>query len=53
LPEITEVHPQPLPPLCSIEQMMQRSRELRRWFPAGLPTEEERWLAKSNVEFCL
>jgi hypothetical protein len=48
LPENVEVHP-----LCSIEQMIQRSRELRRWFPADLPTEEERWRAKTTDEFRL
>jgi hypothetical protein len=42
-----------LPPLVSIEEMMRRSRQLREWFPAGLPTEQERWRAKSEVEFKL
>jgi hypothetical protein len=41
----------PLPPQVSIEQMIERSRQLREWFPAGIPTPEERWRAKTNVVF--
>ena len=49
----TDPHFAPLPPQVSIEQMIKRSRELREWFPDGVPTEEERWRAKSNLEFQL
>ena len=43
----------PLPPRISLAQMMARSRQLRAWFPAGIPTPEERWQAKSTQEFRL
>jgi hypothetical protein len=33
--------------------MIQRSRQLRQWFPDGLPSEEERWRAKTTDEFRL
>jgi hypothetical protein len=42
-----------LPPQLSLDQMIQRNRQLRQWFPAGLRTEEERWKAKTGVEFRL
>ena len=42
-----------LPPLVSLEQMIKRSRQLREWFPIGIPTPEERWRAKTDVEFHL
>lgn len=51
LPDVAEFRP--LPPCCSMVQMMQRSRQLRRWFPSGLRTCEERWQAKTAVEFHL
>ncbi len=41
--------PSPLP----LVEMMRRSRQLRLWFPAGLPSEEERWRAKRPAEFHL
>jgi len=28
-------------------------RQLRAWFPAGIPTPEERWQAKTTQEFKL
>ena len=40
-------------PLVSLERMISGSRQMRAWFPAGIPTAEERWRAKSDVEFCL
>ena len=40
-------------PLVSLERMISGSRQMREWFPAGIPTAEERWRAKSDVEFCL
>ena len=49
----TDSHFTPLPPQVSIEQMIKWSRELREWFPDGVPTAEERWRAKSNLEFTL
>jgi hypothetical protein len=42
-----------LPPRVSLAAMMKRNRELRQWFPSGLRRPEERWAAKSNVEFHL
>lgn len=36
-----------------LSQMMRRCRELRLWFPEGLPTEEDRWQTKRHVAFCL
>lgn len=41
----------PLPPQIPMVEMIQRSRQLRRWFPAGLRRPEERWQAKTTVEF--
>ena len=40
-----------LPSLVSLEEMIARNRQLREWFPAGIPTEEERWQAKGTEEF--
>jgi hypothetical protein len=42
-----------LPPRVSLARMIQRSRQLRRWFPSGLRSAEERWHAKTAVEFHL
>jgi len=42
-----------LPPRVSLAQVIERSRPLRRWFPHGLRTAEERWRAKTDVEFHL
>jgi hypothetical protein len=42
-----------LPPLVSIVEMIERSRQLRRWFPKGLRSGEERWQAKTAAEFHL
>ena len=42
-----------LPPRVSLAELMQRNRELRQWFPSGLRRAEERWAAKSDVEFRL
>lgn len=43
----------PLPPLVSLPEMIQRSRQLRHWFPEGIATPEERWRAKSELPFVL
>ncbi len=42
-----------LPPRLTMQALMQRNRQLRQWFPSGLPTPEERWQAKCTAEFCL
>ena len=42
-----------LPPQLSLAELIQRNQQLRRWFPAGLPTEEERWQRKGPAEFRL
>ena len=43
----------PLPPRLSLAQMIQRNRQLREWFPAGLRSPEERWQAKTSAQFQL
>jgi hypothetical protein len=43
----------PVPLRLSLAQMIQRSRQLRDWFPAGLHSAEERWQAKTNIAFQL
>jgi hypothetical protein len=48
-----EAAPASLPPLVSLETMMRRNRQLREWFPAGIRSPEERWQAKTDVEFRL
>jgi hypothetical protein len=42
-----------LPPVLTFEQMIERIRQLRRWFPKGIPTAEERWQRKSHEPFRL
>jgi hypothetical protein len=42
-----------LPPRVSLAEMIERSRQLRCWFPTGLRRAEERWQAKTDVEFHL
>ncbi len=42
-----------LPPLVSTEEMFQRIRQLRAWFPAGLRISGGRWKAKTAVKFRL
>jgi hypothetical protein len=42
-----------LPTWVSLERMMSGIRQMRAWFPAGIPTAEERWRAKSSQEFNL
>ncbi|MCW5559634.1 MAG: hypothetical protein KIT22_17595 [Verrucomicrobiae bacterium] len=42
-----------LPPQLSLAEFIIRNRQLREWFPQGIPTPEERWLAKTDVEFVL
>jgi len=37
--------------LVPFDRMRDRIRQLRAWFPASLPTPEERWKAKVQVEF--
>ena len=41
------------PPQLPLVEWMRRNRQLRLWFPAGLPSEEERWQRKRAVEFRL
>jgi hypothetical protein len=42
-----------LPPRLSWAEWMERNQQLRRWFPAGLPSEEERWERKRPAKFRL
>jgi hypothetical protein len=42
-----------LPPRVSLAEMIERSRQLRCWFPSGLRRAEERWQAKTDVAFHL
>lgn len=42
-----------MPPRLSMAEFVRRNQELRRWFPNGLKTPEERWKAKTEVEFHL
>ncbi|MHC1766305.1 MAG: hypothetical protein AB9869_18730 [Verrucomicrobiia bacterium] len=41
------------PPLVSLARMIQLNRKLRRMFPGGLRTPQERWQAKGGEEFRL
>ncbi len=41
------------PPCVSMPEMMKRIRQLRRWFPSGVRRAEERWRAKTTLEFHL
>ena len=43
----------PLPPLVPLSAMIERSRQLRHWFPQGIPSSGERWRAKSDLPFSL
>ena len=51
LPVDPDFHP--LPPLVSIDVMIERNAQFRKWFPDGIPTEEERLAAKVPEEFRL
>lgn len=42
-----------LPTWVSLERMIQGSRQMRAWFPAGIRTPEERWQAKTTQQFKL
>jgi hypothetical protein len=42
-----------LPPRVSLAEMIQRSRQLRQWFPSGLRSPAERWQAKTDSVFRL
>jgi hypothetical protein len=42
-----------LPPLVSMKVMIERIDEMRRSFPKGVPSEEERLAAKVSEEFVL
>ena len=42
-----------LPPRVSMVEMIERIQQLRRWFPSGLRRADERWQAKTTVEFHL
>lgn len=41
------------PPRVSMAEMIRRNQQLRRWFPHGLRRAEERWQAKTALEFHL
>jgi len=51
LPEGAGIHS--LPPRVTLAEMIRRNRQLRQWFPAGLRRADERWAAKTTVEFQL
>ncbi len=51
LPDADSFHS--LPPEIPLDQLVRRSHELRRWFPDGVRTAEERWQAKTLDEFRL
>jgi hypothetical protein len=40
-----------LPTRVSLERMLKGVRQMRAWFPAGIPSVEERWQAKSTDQF--
>ena len=40
-----------LPPQLSLARFIERNRQLRQWFPAGLRRPKERWQAKTRAEF--
>ena len=42
-----------VPPLVPLALVIQRSRQLRAWFPNGIRTAQERWAAKSTDQFQL
>lgn len=42
-----------MPPLVSLDRMISGSRQLRRMFPRGIRSAEERWAEKTNEEFRL
>jgi len=42
-----------LPPQLSLAEFIARNRQLREWFPQGIPTPEERLRAKTDAEFVL
>ena len=43
----------PLPPRVTLAEMAARSQQLRRWFPQGVRTPEERWQARAVEAFKL
>jgi hypothetical protein len=42
-----------LPSRVPLAQLIERNRHLRRWFPSGLRSAEERWQAKTTAPFRL
>ena len=42
-----------LPPSLSVDQTLMLNEQTKEWFPRSVPTREERWLRKVNVEFVL
>lgn len=42
-----------LPPQLSLAEFLVRNRQLREWFPHGIPTPEEHGRAKTDAEFIL
>ncbi len=53
LEPITPLTVRDLPPLLSLEQMLRRNRQLRKWFPDGIRPAEERWADKTLDEFSI
>ena len=43
----------PLPSLISMDVMIERNAEVRKMFPNGIPTEQERLAGKVSEEFVL
>jgi hypothetical protein len=42
-----------LPPLIPLAEFVGRNKQLREWFPQGIPSAEERWQARKVEEFRL
>jgi hypothetical protein len=40
-----------IPPLIPLADYCRRNRELRQWFPKGIPTDDERWKLKTATPF--
>ena len=43
----------PLPPPVSMDVLIERIAQFRKWFPDGIPTEKERLQTKVSAEFVL
>ena len=51
LPDAERFHS--MPPVISLAKMIERNRQFRQWFPAGLPSAAKRWQARVIEEFRL